>query len=303
MRSHEGLIPWVRALVGRAIPGWQSYGPWAHTGEYLLDDKLRVHPSKRETPDGLSALAGIRLLRDELRQERRVVRLVGLSGVGKTHLVQALFDAGIGMQSLNPDLAIYTNINDGPDPTPVGLASDLIAAGVRAILVIDNCSSDLHQRLSEICRGAKSRLSVLTIEYDIREDVPEGTEVFTLDSSSPELIERLLRERFPALSQVDSRAIAEFSGGNARIAIALAGTIARNETVAGLTDDQLFQRLFLQRHAPDPALFLAAQACSLVYSLDGEDDDERAELALLGNLIGQDPAEVYRHVAECNGVT
>src|SRR5450755_4208025 len=29
VRSHEGLIPWVRGLVGRAMPGWQSYGSWA----------------------------------------------------------------------------------------------------------------------------------------------------------------------------------------------------------------------------------------------------------------------------------
>jgi len=32
----------------------------------------------------------------------------------------------------------------------------------------------------------------------------------------------------------------------------------------------LFQRLFRQHHDPDPALLLAAEALSLVYSFDGE---------------------------------
>ena len=299
VRSHEGLIPWVRRLVGKAVPGWQSYGPWAYAGAYLFDDKARLHP-RNATHQGLSALAGIQQLREELGQERRAVRLVGLSGVGKTRLVQALFDERVATDSLNPDLAIYTNMSDSPDPQPIAVASNLIAAGERAILVIDNCAADLHQRLSELCRDPKSRLSVLTIEYDIREDTPEGTEVFRLDSSSPELIERLLQQRFPALSQIDRHTIAGFSGGNARIAIALADTIEHNESVAGLTDDQVFQRLFVQRQAPDEALYLAAQACSLVYSFQGEDvsTSDPAELFHLGALIGKTPQEVYRSVAE-----
>jgi hypothetical protein len=303
VRSHEGLIPWVRTLVGRAIPGWQSYGPWAPASgaaEYLLDDKLRIHPAKKETENGLSALDGIKQLRDELREPRHVVRLVGLSGVGKTRLVQALFDDGVGTNSLDPALAIYTNTADTPDPQPIGLASNLIASGTRAILVIDNCPSDLHGRLSELCRQGKSKVSVITVEYDIREDAPEGTEVFSLQPSSSDLIEKLLSKRFPDLSQVDTRTIAEFSGGNARIAIALAATIGRQETVAGLTDEQLFLRLFWQRHAPDESLYLCAQACSLVYSFQGEDvsDTDHAELHRLGKLIGRTPQEVYRSVAE-----
>ncbi len=49
VRSHVGLIPWVRGLVGRAVTGWQSSGAWAYapegvTSEYLVDEKLRVHP-------------------------------------------------------------------------------------------------------------------------------------------------------------------------------------------------------------------------------------------------------------------
>ena len=305
VRSHDGLIPWVRTLVGRAIPGWHSYGPWAPvsaSAEYLLDEKLRIHPAKRETEDGLSALQGIQQIRDQLREARHVVRLVGLSGVGKTRLVQALFDERVGEKSLDPSLAMYTNMADEPDPQPIGLASNLVTAGTRAILVIDNCPSDLHHRLSELCRQPQSNVSVITVEYDIREDEPEGTEVFTLEPSSPELIETLLSQRFPNLSQVDVRTIADaaLSGGNARIAIALAATIGHKETVAGLTDEQLFQRLFLQRHAPDESLYLAAQACSLVYSFQGEDtsQDDQAELNRLGKMIGKTPQELYRSVAK-----
>jgi len=72
--------------------------------------------------------------------------------------------------------ACYTNIADGPDPQPMGLASDLIAAQTKAILVIDNCASELHGRLSTLLPSCESSLSVITVEYDIREDEPEGTD-------------------------------------------------------------------------------------------------------------------------------
>jgi hypothetical protein len=105
-----------------------------------------VHPVKRDTDKGLSAVQGIQQLREELRQVRHVVRLVGLSGVGKSRLVQALFDERIGQESLDAPLAIYSNMADDPDPQATGLASNLVAGGTRAILVIDNCPPDLHQR-------------------------------------------------------------------------------------------------------------------------------------------------------------
>ncbi len=303
VRCHPGLIPWVRAAVGKAIPGWRSYGPWAYApegegGEYLVDEKLRIQTGRKESGDGFSALEGIGQLRDLLREPGNVVRLVGLSGVGKTRLVQALFDARVGERGLDPSLAVYTNMADGPDPQPTGLASNLIAARNRVILIVDNCAPDLHGRLRDLCRSPESTVSAITIEYDIREDEPEGTTVFRLEPSSPELIEKLVTHRFPEISEVDARTVAAFSGGNARIAIALASTIDKKETIAGLTDEELFQRLFQQRHAHDESLLLVAQACSLVYSFQGEDVSEGAELARLGSLIEKTAQEVFRSVAE-----
>lgn len=190
---------------------------------------------------------GINKIRDVLRTPGHVVRLVGLSGVGKTRLVEALFEPAVGANALDPSLAVYTDVAEGPDPQPGGLASDFIAAGTHAILVIDNCPPVTHRQLTEVARAKGSPISVITVEYDIREDQPEGTDVFSLDNSSPALIEKLIEKRFPALSQIDRRTIADSSGGNARVALALAGTIGKNETVAGLSDDLLFQRLFQQR--------------------------------------------------------
>lgn len=304
VRRHPGLINWVKEKVGRALVGWRAYGPWsgaaeAVDAEYLLDDKLRLHLGKHRDAPAQPVANVIDELRDELNRSGKMVRLVGLSGVGKTRLVQALFDARVGSRPLPPSLAVYTNLSDNPDPQPIGLASDLIANRTRAVLIIDNCPPDLHRRLSDLCAAPNSTVSVLTVEYDVRDDQPEGTQVVTLDTSSPELIEKLVARRYPHLSEVDARTISDASGGNARIAIALADTVGRSETIAGLSDDELFQRLFRQRHDPNDALLLAAQACSLVYSFQGEAlAGDEAELARLASLVDQSPLELYRHVGE-----
>src|SRR5262249_23766960 len=154
-------------------------------------------------------------------------------------------------------------------------------------------------RLSEVCRRPGSTVSAITVEYDIREDEPEGTEVFELLPSSEELVERLIKRRFPDLSVIDARTAAEFSGGNARIAIALATTVGSQETLSGLADRELFQRLFQQRHEHDAGLLQAAQACALVYSFEGEAlAGEDAELPRLAALIGAEPEALYRSVSE-----
>lgn len=304
VRLYPGLISWVKERVGRALDGWRPYGAWSGVAEnvdaeYLLDDKLRLHLGKHQDAPAQSAAQAIDELRDELIQPGKIVRLVGLSGVGKTRLAQVLFDARIGTRPLPPSLAVYTNLSDNPDPQPTGLASDLIANRMRAVLIIDNCPPDLHRSLTELCSGQNSTVSVLTVEYDVRDDQPEGTHIVTLDTSSPELIEKLVQRRYTYLSQVDARTIADASGGNARIAIALAETVERTDTIAGLSNDELFRRLFWQRHIPNDALLLAAQASSLVYSFQGEAmQGEEAELPRLALLAGQNVMETYRHVIE-----
>lgn len=305
VRSHSGITVWVRSAIGRELQGWEPFGAWAYPkggidAEYLMDDGIRVCPRPVGSEGDLPTQAGLERIRTLLAQHHSVVRIVGLSGVGKTRFVQALFDSRIGAVSLDPSLAIYANMNNAPDPQPFSLASDLIASGMRAILIVDNCAADLHRRLAELVKKESSALSVLTVEYDIRDDQPEGTEVFEVQVASVELIEALLQKRFPALSQVNARTAAEFSGGNARIAIALADTVEKSGTLAGLSDDEIFQRLFVQRHQHDKSLLESAQACALVYSYNGEDlsGDETGELAKLGAVIGSSAEQMFSATSE-----
>lgn len=303
LRDHPGLIPWVRSRIGKTIRGWQSYGAWASSPQgsedtYLLDDELRLKSGTRDGAVGCTATEGLHQLRELLRKPKSIIRLVGLSGVGKTRFVQALFDDRIGQSALPPSLAIYTNLVDAPDPPPLSVATDLVAAGKPVVLIVDNCGPDLHQRLAELCGAAKSPLSLITIEYDVRDDLPEGTTAFKLEPSSVALVERLVKRRFPHVSPIDAHTVADIAGGNARVALALAGTIGVSETIAGLNDTAIFRRLFFQDRPDDEELYQAAQACSLLYSFNAEEIDDASELVRLGALVGIEGRRMYAHVRE-----
>lgn len=302
-RSHLGLVVWVREKIGRSIPGWKAYGSWVVSpegvqDEYLFDEKASVHIGLNDET-GISVLQGINRIRAILREHRGIVRLVGLSGVGKTRLVQALFDERVGDNALDPGTAVYTDMNDNPTPQPTGMISDLIASRERAIVIVDNCAPDLHRRLAEVCRDSESKISAISVEYDVQDDEPEGTEVVRLDSSSLELVCRLVKRRFPEMTEPDANRIADFSGGNSRIALALAQTSKHLGSVAGLQDEELFRRLFHQRQVYDDGLLKAAQACSLLYSFQGEAfNGDDAELPKIGCLIGMDGPSLFGKVSQ-----
>jgi len=304
VNQHAGLIPWVRNKVGRRLSGWRPFEDWSSspndlTDDYFTDAGLRLSSAKFASGDGLTVADGLKQIRGTLANPKGVVRLVGLSGVGKTRFIQALFDSRIGDNHLSPHLAVYADLADEPDPVPQDLSRQLMNSGRRCVLIVDNCGVALHRKLAAQVRGSGGALSLVTVEYDIADDEPEGTEVFRLEPASSEVIEKILQRKHPNLSDPELNTITAFSEGNFRIALALADTAANGVSLANLKDSDLFDRLFSQRHEKDHDLLKAAKVASLVYSFDAETrEGAEAELPVLAALAGQSMEQFHAHIAE-----
>lgn len=228
VREYTGEILWLRNRIGRPLPGWQPYGNWSRApggadGEYLSDDTARLRDQTHPQNGPLTISDGIARLRSLLSVPGGIVRLTGLSGTGKTRLLEALFDPGIGKQPLDPVQAVYVHIgHDAPQPNARQLANQLIR-----------------------------------------------------------------------------RRIAEFSDGNARIAILSAQHVGPDTNLADLGDEGHFERLFHPHKQVDDHLLRAAEALALVYSFDGETwKGDGAELPFLAGLVGLDVNAVHRAVGK-----
>ncbi|WAT31834.1 hypothetical protein [Pseudomonas sp. GXZC] len=301
--EYPGIVAWIRGRNGFQFAGWGTIGTWAglasaEPAPFLFDDQACLIDERSREHEQLNIAEGLQRLRSTLSEPRRCVRLIGLSGQGKTRLVEALFESGVGEAPLDPSLALYTDYSVETNPTARDMARELITRGQRAILVIDNCNPATHSELAGMCSKAGSHVSLLTVEYDVAEDEPEQTEVFRLQPASSDLITQWLRQSFPNISQVDRCTIADFSNGNFRVARAIAETLAKGENLGKLRNQDLFKRIFQQRNDPDQNLRLAAEDLSLLYSVDGEDTLEQSELAKIGKIRGVDAAHLYAELTK-----
>lgn len=303
LRQHPGVALWVRSRLGKPLSGWKPFGRWAATppqqeDEFLVDEHPCVIDANSHSKEPAPIPEGIKLTRDRLRKSGSTVRITGLSGVGKTRFAQALFETDVGEDALPASNVIYADLGDDITPTASELASYLIANDFAAYLVLDNCPPDVHRRLQKQVSINSAKLRLLTIEYDISDDLPEETEVIHLEPSSEETVSKLVQKRFPELGRVNADKVAEFSGGNARIAIALAGRVTADETLSNFSDEELFQRLFSQRKGATDDLLESAEILSLVYSFNVSRSEFNDELSVLGAIAGADRRILYRNHAE-----
>lgn len=303
VNQYPGIAVWVRNTIGRPLSGWSGIGDWEGRGKvnlkpYRFDDNAcLIDESSRESKH-LTIPEGIARFRTALRKPRHCIRFIGLSGVGKTRFVQALFESNVGSDPLDPSIAIYTDYSTETTPTARDMARDLIARQERAILIVDNCNPDTHSELARLCSSDESKVSLITVEYDVRDDEPEQTDVFRLESASRELVAEWIKDSFPHVSQVDRERIAVFSDGNFRVAGALAQTLRKGETLGSLKSRDLLERIFRQRNEPNPQVLRAAEDLSLLYSIDGEDVSDEGELARLGDIDRINARQLYEATAE-----
>ncbi len=302
VNENPGVAAWVRRRAGRPLSGWRSIGVWRDVRVvsdhgYLIDDALSLI-DERDGRKTLPISEGMGLLREALQKAGQCARLIGLSGVGKTRLVEALFEADVGEgTSLDPGLSVYADYAEETTPSALEMASRLVEDGQRAILVVDNCNPRTHGQLTEVCNRPGSQVSLLTVEYDIRDDEPEHTQVFRLAAASENLIVTWLERDFKHVTQGDRGRIAAFSGGNFRLARALANTVRQGETLGRLRDQELFERIFVQRNDPDRTLLHDAQILSLFYSFDVTEGAD-SELHRIASFAGRTITDLYGSIAE-----
>lgn len=272
--------------------GWQRFDDWSNTKAsieepYFVDNDIKVITPQNRNNSELNVVDGINAIRVKLSDGGTSVRFVGLSGVGKTRFAQALFDERIGDNNLDVRSVWYCDIGDSPNPLPEHFIEELKLKNKPFILIVDNCGQDTHANLTKKIQSTE--ISLLTIEYDVKDDLPERTDVYKLQPNSTDIIQKVIERHYPDVNDINRHKIADFSGGNYRLALAIASNIGKTDNLALLTDSELFERLFWQKGRQNEELFKVAKNFALVYSFNIEDSgEENSELDFLSNLAKVD---------------
>jgi hypothetical protein len=303
VNQHAGLVPWVREKLGLPLSGWRPFEDWSSSpasvdAPYLLDAQTRLIGPSINNADGLNAEQALAMLRDILAKPKGVVRLVGLSGVGKTRLIQALFDDRIGASALPRSDALYTDISDEPDPVPQEMLSRLVSMGHRVVLIVDNCGIDLHRKLAAKIASSSCLLSVIgRIRHQRRRTTGHGH--LQAGARVPRSHREDARGPLSGYRCPEPPRHREILGGELARGLR-AGRDCKEGRVARPAEGHRSVRATVpSTEGAQHGTARCRQACALLYSFDGETvDGSESELSPLAMLAGQSVDQVHKHVAE-----
>lgn len=252
----------VSYWVGRPrASGLKTWMEWSQYSDYqrfsfIMDEE-------RQT-----VLTNLRVL---LAQPKKSARIVGLSGLGKTRLALEIFRDVPGNEDLSTRM-VYVDAN--ANPGTLGLVSDWIQCKLEGIVVVDDCNVHLYDKLRREVQRADSRLSVLTLDYDIEQS--SNTEIVKLKPLPDACIKQILEPVYGG-QIADLDRIVAFAQGFPQMAVLLADArLDRVTEMGNLTNETLLQKMLWGGRVPVEKDERILKGCALFdrFGLDEDVSDE-----------------------------
>lgn len=283
---HPAVAVW---LMEQARPGaigpFRSWVHWAGRAE---------HHGRPWVEDERLTLLRDHLWEQKIMTPRKVVRVVGLSGVGKSRLVlEALGctrDDGAGMPAIR-DNVIYATLSETSSAAIIDAVQNLGGAGTQVVVVLDNCDFETHQILANAVQRRECGVSLVTIGDEIPSGILDETTVKIEEASTP-VIKSVIAHAAPGLPAVDEDRLVRFSQGFPKIAILVGKVWNSSQPLANATDASLVDAYVLGRGFQDldlvtkGAQLLAAFGLVRVESANDKQLTEVAELGVNLNVDG-----------------
>ena len=240
VNAHPSVALWVKETVRLASPGrFASWHQWRSRSEHAVP--WVEHP---RLPELRSAI------RERVTQPGKWLRVVGLSGVGKSRLcLEALGGAGDDPGANRPlrDLVMYEAQPEVPDPALPAIVNQLADSGARAVVVVDDCDPQTHDDLVRLVRRAGSRVSLLTIDDEIPSELATGT--IRIDPAAASVVEAIVEHVAGMLPPLDRQRLARISAGFPEIAIRISEAGATQ--LVDPRSDQLIESFVVGRAPQD----------------------------------------------------
>jgi hypothetical protein len=279
-------IAFVQDCLGRSIPSsiqtWQSWNAVSQSAFVYHPDAARVAIAEDA--------------KQTLQSYGAVVRIAALSGLGKSRLALELFRPPESAVT-DPEQAVLSAtcvyVADG-SAFAEDLTKTLIAfraRGTRAIVVVDECPLELHEKLEPIVSAPGSRLSLMTLDFDPRSDPRSPVCKFRrLEPMKDEDILALLKQGSVAAPSSFLSRIVEFAQGFPRMAELLVRAMQSNANLWELSSTAAIKKLVVQRMSEPERVLGVARALSVLEHL-GVDGLVKHEFEIFCRLLCNESEE------------
>jgi hypothetical protein len=263
--DYISLIIQVHRWTGKNLPHYMStWEDWSKYREnnvdYVLDQILSGYISQ---------------LKNYFTGTKKVARIIGLSGLGKTRLALEVFrppkDSPKNIEySAVTDQVVYIDAVGDSSRLQVTI-KQWREQELEGILVVDNCELELHQRLRREVEHSNSRLSLLTLDYN--PELNDDDYVIKLERVSNDVIKEIIKQTHSELPDPYINRIVEFAQGFPQIAVKLAeANFNEVHDLRGLSKNALRDKLIWGRKPENEVARKVIVACSLFTHLGFSDD-------------------------------
>lgn len=233
---------------------------------------------------------------DYLANSRNFVRILGLSGVGKTRCVYEVFrDEATTAKIALATSAIYCDFRDIGSQI-FQIAQSLSETGNSALMIVDECSRETAVKLCEIVMNEGSNLRVLAIGNDNQPIEKDNCLNISVAPADDALIEGIIRQRYPKADYLDINFIRDLSGGFPRIAVLATDNYSEGAPILKSVED-VVERI-LTGCRIDRVEQVRAIECLALFKQIGADENFSDEIDFVAeNLARQTGDEMYEHLA------
>ncbi len=246
-----------------------------------------------------------------IKKPEQSIRLLGLSGLGKTRILLEIFRPNISNDTsvILTGRVLYINCNHHPLADYQAIFSKLKNEGEDCIVILDNCSISTHRNLLHFISAESNKISLLTIDSnpeEIVQDKIKGVNYLLIkkeDLSS--IVDAILSSDFGNLGAENVEKIKEFSQGIPLMAVLLADSVKNGEQFIGrLNDKELLDKLLGQK-GQDSKNRTILKSCS-IFANFGFYDDLATQVQFIAsnknitNLNGEPEVILYDFQDICN---
>lgn len=230
-----------------------------------------------------------------------IYRVCGLSGIGKTRMLFECFnpDDGLSTAELSNKI-LYVDTNENDEKDVIKTLKELLYRNENKILIIDNCSKDLHNTITPLVFTSSSRLSIITISTDPDErtsqlDAERNTRLLIIDNQRcKETVTKILVENFTEFEEQEQQLLVDFSSGLSFIATLMALNPERGKYQPGtLTREDVVKRLLGPIYTDENSRAVV-HACSLFskFGFFEELSYQRDRIAICKDLFAVNEGQV-----------
>jgi len=224
-------------------------------------------------------------IKNGIKKPNESIRLIGLSGLGKTRILLEIFRVSESEESVNLNSRVlYLNCNHHSTANYQSIFTKLTREKENRIVILDNCSRSLHRELLPFIKNENNIISLITIDSnpeELEQDKINGVNYISIkkeDLSS--IVDKILTEDFSVLGKENVTKIKEFSQGIPLMAVLIGESIKNGEKFIGKLDDKELLDKLLGEKGQNEKYRTILKSCSM-FNYFGIEDELRSQLEFI----------------------